>query len=148
MIIPDEYFLSDKFKTNELAKLELEIEKGYVDKEMIPYLEKINKLPGIVSLFCCCGHTKDNGNLLLAISQEVFKNLYSENHNYPISSLPPFDHVSIDFFTEICRINFTWRAKNFKASMNAILEILADGKAYFDKLHDMKDEWLKIHPKS
>ena len=46
-------------KRYRLQELESEIEQGLVDKEMIPYLKKINAYPFIVTTQSCTGHGED-----------------------------------------------------------------------------------------
>ena len=83
MKIPDAYFLTSSKKKKELRSLQRCLKKGYVDKKMIPYLEVINKLPGIVSEFCCQGHPDKpgkapnygRGNLILLLSEKAFRRI-------------------------------------------------------------------------
>jgi len=42
-----------------LESLKEEIQMGYVDEEMIPYLERINRHKFIVTTQSCCGHGED-----------------------------------------------------------------------------------------
>lgn len=46
-------------KEYRLNKLQEEIGKGWVDEEIIPFLERINAFPFIVTTQSCCGHNED-----------------------------------------------------------------------------------------
>ena len=94
MNICDKYFLTKDQKQIELVKLNKFLANGNIDAEMIPWLDKINALPGLVSQFCCAGHDgpdangidrgihNGQGNLLVRMSQEAFTKLFlCENLN-------------------------------------------------------------------
>lgn len=42
-----------KYRLKELNKL---IEENEIDEEMLPYLDVMNSIDGVVSTQCCCGH--------------------------------------------------------------------------------------------
>lgn len=52
---------SAKEKHCRIKQLKKEISRGWVDKELIPYLEKINKFPFVVTTQSCCGHDEKDG---------------------------------------------------------------------------------------
>ena len=47
---------TDVEKKYRLKKLAQAIEEGEVDEEMIPYLERLNRIVYVVTTQCCCGH--------------------------------------------------------------------------------------------
>lgn len=51
------FFLTEQEKEYRLKKLEQELIEGGIDNKMIPFLEKINKVPWIVTTQCCTGHS-------------------------------------------------------------------------------------------
>jgi len=55
------HLLTNEEKEYRLQGLANEIESGEVDEEMIPYLEKINSYPFIVTTQSCTGHGEDRG---------------------------------------------------------------------------------------
>lgn len=67
-------YVSDEQKQDILRQLNMLIQSGVVDADMIPWLEKLNKLNGVVSTFCCTGHR--NG-WLGYIAIQVNKNIHS-----------------------------------------------------------------------
>lgn len=48
--------LTKRERNYRLKKLEKEIQEGLVDQEIIPYLERINKFPFLITTQSCCGH--------------------------------------------------------------------------------------------
>lgn len=52
--------LTPKEKEYRLKYLKKELAEGRIDKEMIPYLEKINKFSFLVTTQSCCGHNEDS----------------------------------------------------------------------------------------
>jgi len=50
---------SIKERIYRLQHLEQEIKRGWVDKEIIPYLERINFFTFLVTTQSCCGHDED-----------------------------------------------------------------------------------------
>ena len=79
------YFTPDLTTTQKrkvLKELRKSIIEGDVDKPMIPYLNKINSIPGICSQFCCMGHRKElktgantTGNLIVFVGIDMNKHL-------------------------------------------------------------------------
>jgi hypothetical protein len=137
MNIPDQYFLTAAKKRSEQRKLKAAIKRGEVDKEIIPYLTRLNAIPGLMSQFCCTGHKKREGNLVVLVSAEWFErllinpnlNLHAELWNKAIVQAKDgwtsdITTVSWDFFTGICRVCLRWPPKATKHAMNCLLEYL------------------------
>jgi len=51
--------LSKKERQHRLKQLTKEIGRGWVDKEIIPYLERINSFSFLVTTQSCCGHNEN-----------------------------------------------------------------------------------------
>ena len=58
-VITQGNIMGEKERSNRLKELDEDIERGWVDKEIIPYLERINKFPFLVTTQSCCGHNED-----------------------------------------------------------------------------------------
>ena len=105
MHISDRYFLTERKKQKELSSLASCIEKGDVDKLMIPYLEQINKLPGVVTQFCCQGHRKYHdreGYITILLSERAFHRLYFGHYGgFDVMNVRPlvkYGTATIEFF--------------------------------------------------
>jgi hypothetical protein len=115
MNISDSCFLTPRKKGGVIRGLKAAIKRKEVDKDMIPYLARLNKLKGIVSLFCCSGHNdKDHGNLVMWLSGERFESLllgHSRNLSCDLwnLSLGAIQDVNWDFFDGRCRLSFIWK---------------------------------------
>lgn len=48
--------LTKKEKEYRLGELQKEIKEGNIDRELLPYLEKVNKFPSLMTTQSCCGH--------------------------------------------------------------------------------------------
>jgi len=44
-----------------------------IDKEFVPYLDMLNKIPGIWTTQCCCGHGKKMAHLSLEINWDFYQ---------------------------------------------------------------------------
>ena len=94
-------FLTSGRKQKELKNLKALIKKGEIDKLMIPWLKEINSIPGVVSQYCCAGHSgKHNGNLVLLVSEKIALGLFSDFSSSMLLTFNTFDdetRVSIEF---------------------------------------------------
>lgn len=57
----------DVFKSERLKDYRKSLENNYIDKEWIPYLEKLNKVPWFISRECCIGHEKEHPYLIFFV---------------------------------------------------------------------------------
>jgi hypothetical protein len=55
--------LSKEEKVYRLKLLKESVKENDVDKEMIPFLDKINNIEYFVTTQCCCGHNGDNNRI-------------------------------------------------------------------------------------
>jgi hypothetical protein len=112
MIIPDEFFITPAQKRKELRALNKLIKTGQIDKAMIPYLNEINALPGLMTQFCCQGHKvnggNSQGNLIIALSEKAFRCIIFARNNICDAGLCE-EGCSIDFLDfdteKKCRIS-------------------------------------------
>jgi predicted site-specific integrase-resolvase len=59
-------------KKEELSLLQQAIENNKVDKQLIPYLERLNAIEGICTQFCCMGHKGQKyGNLIFFVGSKI-----------------------------------------------------------------------------
>lgn len=82
--------LAQKFKHIKAISnkvLHAEIDRGRVDKPMIPYLEQLNNLSFICTLNCCVGHLKDK------------QRVYGEKYNPDNKILKLYDGPCVRFIT-------------------------------------------------
>jgi hypothetical protein len=128
MNIPASCFLTPAHKAKEQRALKAAIKCGKVDKEMIPYLTHLNKLPGVMSQYCCSGHNKDYGNLILLLSEKWFQKLLLDPDanmhcgfwykNRILEIQDSIYKVSWDFYGGVFRMALNWLPKTTKQSMS------------------------------
>ena len=80
--------LTPSHKKLSVKLLEQAISVGDVDRDMVPYLRKINTFPTILTLFSCTGHPDRTlyGSGYLAV-QFISEDLQSNAHRYMMQSL-------------------------------------------------------------
>ena len=61
----DTYWTAEQAKGKLIVSLEY---PGDVDKELVPLLDLLNSVPGIRTLFSCCGHSKESFYMVLAFT--------------------------------------------------------------------------------
>ena len=99
-----------------------EIEK--FDKEIIPYLEILNKTPGIVTCYSCTGHKRkeDRGYILFYVSEDMFLFLVEEIFPYLYNRFLNLSPTALDlgfnYLEEKVRIHIAWDHKYFKDFMD------------------------------
>jgi len=91
------------------------------DEEMIPYLEILNDIPGIVSCYSCAGHNRsedDKGYILFYVSKEMFDILVDKIYPYLYNKFLDIDPTAIElgfnYLEEKVRMSISWKSKYFK----------------------------------
>lgn len=140
MNIPDDFFLTKKLKQQMLVNLNNKIKNKEIDEHMVPYLRKINKINGLMSQFCCEGHTVNDcdgliskyfseyGNLLILLSKNSFKKLYITPRNFDYHMCCVGVESKLDFFNDTdiggekhCRIILRFHFSNRDEVLNTVL---------------------------
>jgi len=68
------YPLNDYIKENVIDSLNRYIQANDIDQEIIPYLNRINSIPGCVTMHSCIGHNKykyDTGYLVVWFDHDI-----------------------------------------------------------------------------
>lgn len=127
-----EYFvpdLSSAQKRKVLKELRKSILEGDVDKPMIPYLKKVNSIPGICSQFCCMGHRKElktykniTGNLLVFVSRDM--NQHLRKYWPQIAKWSECAEVSTGRYEDYTRWCFHWKVTHHKSYYREFLNKL------------------------
>lgn len=76
------YWTAEQAKGKLIVSLEY---PGDVDKELIPLLDLLNSVPGIRTLFSCCGHSKESFYMVLAFTSLQARSLLENmvaHHKY------------------------------------------------------------------
>ena len=99
---------------------------------MIPYLEKLNAIPGVCSQFCCSGHNDVgdmSGNIVFFTSLRVVNILSKQWIN--ISEWPETNGIMIGISGETIRWTFRWKVNKEKSYyqefMTKLIELLDNG---------------------
>jgi tRNA(Phe) wybutosine-synthesizing methylase Tyw3 len=126
MNISDSYFLTTEQKRTAMRNLSVSIKAGNIDKAMIPHLEEINKMPGLMTQYCCEGHegdvyNKESGNLIIKLSKEAFnKIILGKTHLYS-----SFGNISLELYSVCgCRLIVNFDRKNRERMMSELIHKL------------------------
>jgi hypothetical protein len=80
-----DYWSTEEAKGKLIVSLEY---PGDVDQELIPLLDLLNSVPGIRTLFSCCGHSRESFYMVLAFTSVQARSLI-ENCFQSIKNLGP-----------------------------------------------------------
>jgi len=107
-----------KAQANRKCIVSLEYPKD-VDKELIPLLDLINSVPGVRTIFSCCGHAKESFYMVLAFTslqtRSLFENMVSRNKYID-------KNITTSFADEDCCPHARFTVETFGKTACAILE--------------------------
>lgn len=133
-------WLDDTLKHKIIWSLNKLIKEDKVDKPMIRYLHRINKLNGVCSVQCCGGHKNihNRSYILITVSRDFAKSLLSSPYfwksvskfknfwfwlSYPQPYYVPYNKAGMES-TNIPVIRFEWQVDRMNLAMIRILNIL------------------------
>lgn len=92
-----------------------------VDRQMIPYLNRFNSIPGVCSRFCCMGHRGGySGNFLIFANQKMH-NWFSENWS-TVAAWPECVNVATGCADFVARWDFEWKVTKHKSYYREFLD--------------------------
>ena len=80
-----DYWTTEESREKLIVSLEY---PGDVDQELLPLLDLINSIPGVRTLFSCCGHGRESFYMVLAFTSAQTRSLI-ENCLHAIKHLDP-----------------------------------------------------------
>ena len=80
-----DYWTAEESREKLIVSLEY---PGDVDQELLPLLDLINSVPGVRTMFSCCGHSRESFYMVLAFTSAQARSLI-ENCFHAIKHLDP-----------------------------------------------------------
>lgn len=122
-------FLDTRYKRNQLKELRKEIASNRVDKQMIPYIDRLNAIKGVCTQFCCMGHVSrrkkysyHSGNLLFYV--DAFTHRALINNWHIIRKWPECIEIGTGHHYSMMRWMFHWRVTKRKSYYKEFLNNL------------------------